>query len=63
MSGAAVVVIYMDGPHRMFHRTHIMVSAPIRLQKPAEGLTAAYLDTQTHMLEQRMTMNALIAER
>ena len=59
-----VVVVYIDGPHKMFHRSRIIVSAPMQLDPPEGGLNADAIERCTVVLQDRMTalMNELIAQ-
>ena len=59
-----VVVVYIDGPHKAFHRSRIIVSAPMQLETPEGGLNAEAIEKCTVVLQDRMTalMNELIAQ-
>lgn len=48
-----VVVVYQDGPHRLFHRSKVIVDAPMMLPKDG-GLTPEALAANTELLQQRM---------
>lgn len=54
MARVPVVMVYIDGPHRVFHRTGMMVSEPFTIEVPASGLSADYVDAQTRLLEEKM---------
>lgn len=54
MARVPIVMIYVDGPHRVFRRTGMIVGKPFMIEVPASGLSAEYVDTQTRMLEERM---------
>ncbi len=56
MSGAPIVMVYVDGPVKFFRRHNaLIVSQPFKLDPPEAGMTAAYLTDQTRKLEERMT--------
>lgn len=54
MARIPVVMVYVDGPHRMFHRTGMIIGKPFLIDVPASGLSSDYVDSQTRMLEERM---------
>ena len=54
MARVPVVPIYIDGPHKAFHRTGIMIGKSFVPDIPESGLSADYVDSQTHLLEKRM---------
>lgn len=49
-----IIMVYIDGPHKIFHRTGLMIGEPFRIEVPATGLSADYVDAQTRMLEEKM---------
>lgn len=54
MAHVPVVMIYIDGPHKIFHRSKMIIGKPFTIDAPALGLSADYVDSQTRMLEERM---------
>lgn len=54
MARVPIVPIYIDGPHKVFHRTGIMIGKSFSLEIPQGGLSADYVDAQTRMLENKM---------
>ncbi len=54
MAQAPIVMVYMDGPMRFFHRNGVIIGEPFRIAMPATGLSADFVDEQTHVLEQKM---------
>ena len=54
MARVPVVMVYIDGPHKMFHRTGLMIGEPFTIEVPATGLSADYVDAQTRLLEEKM---------
>jgi len=63
LAQAPIVMVYLDGPHHLFHRSRLIIAPPFRLAPPTEGMTVDYIETQTHLLETRMKdlMSALIS--
>jgi len=64
MAGVPLIMIYIDGPHKMFHRTKIMVGKPFMLEAPSAGLTPEFIEKQTALLQEKMKdlMNLLISK-
>lgn len=54
MAQVPIVPVYIDGPHKVFHRSGIMIGKPFSIQIPESGLSADYVDAQTRILELRM---------
>lgn len=56
-----IVMVYHDGPARMFHRNHLIIAPPFRFD-PSSGMDAETIQAQTKELEERMKdlMNAYI---
>ncbi|MCQ2172614.1 MAG: 1-acyl-sn-glycerol-3-phosphate acyltransferase [Bacteroidales bacterium] len=54
MARVPVTMVYIDGPHRIFRRTGMMVGEPFTIEVPAGGLSADYVDEQTRILEEKM---------
>lgn len=50
-----VVLVYIDGPHRMFRRSRVVFDSPVRIPRPAEGISSVYVQQQTDLLQERMT--------
>ena len=49
-----IVMVYIDGPHRLFHRSKLIIAPPFRLDAPTSGINLDYIESQTRMLEKRM---------
>lgn len=49
-----VVLVYIDGPHRLFRRSKLIIAPPFRLEPPIDGMTADYFEKQTGILQDRM---------
>lgn len=50
-----VVMVYIDGPHKiLIRRSKLIIAPPYRLTPPTEGLNSDYILCQTQILEQRM---------
>lgn len=54
MARVPIVMVYIDGPHKVFRRTGLMIGEPFTIPVPATGLSADYVATQTRQLEDRM---------
>ena len=55
MSKAPLVMVYIDGPIKLFGpRTRLIVSPPFHLAPPAKRTNAAYINEQTEVLQQKM---------
>lgn len=54
LSGAPIVMAYLDGPFKFFRRNDVFVGTPFRIERPEGGITADYVEEQTHLLEQKM---------
>lgn len=54
MARVPIVMIYIDGPHRMFHRTGMIIGKPFMIEVPSSGLSSDFVDGQTRMLEEKM---------
>lgn len=57
-----VVMIYQDGPIKLFHRNKLIIAPPFRLDPPEKRLSADYVGEQTALLQEKMKelMNAFI---
>jgi hypothetical protein len=57
MSGAPLVMVYVDGPVRIgWKRARLMVSQPFHLDPPSQGLNSEYIQEQTRRLQLRMML-------
>lgn len=54
MARVPIVMVYVDGPHRAFHRTGMIIGKPFTIDVPASGLSSDYVDAQTRILEEKM---------
>lgn len=54
MTRVPIVMIYNDGPYNFFKRTKIIVSTPIHLNPPTNGMTADYIKEETENLRNKM---------
>ena len=56
-----IVMVYQDGPARVFHRSHLIIAPPFRFD-PGSGMDADTIQAQTKVLEEKMKelMNAYI---
>lgn len=54
MSRVPIVMVYIDGPHKAFHRTGMIIGEPFEIAVPASGLTADFIERQTGILQDRM---------
>lgn len=54
MARVPIVMIYIDGPHKAFHRSGMIISKPFTIDVPDSGLSVDYIESQTKMLEERM---------
>lgn len=50
-----LVMIYTDGPLKLFHKNHMMVSSPFSLDIPAGPLSVDSVREQTIILQNKMT--------
>lgn len=58
-----IVLVYVDGPlHLAGKRARLIVGEPFRLDPPAAGISADYVEAQTALLQEKMVvlMNELI---
>ena len=62
LAKAPVVMVYIDGPVRFFHRNKLIIAPPFRLTPPEKGISADYLEEQTALMQEKMKdlMNAFI---
>ena len=55
LAGVPIVMIYVDGPHKILRkRSKLIVAPPFRLDPPTEGLNSDYINAQTDVLQHRM---------
>lgn len=55
MTGVPLVMIYIDGPCRIFGpRARLIVSSPFHLEAPKDGMSSDYINGQTVMLQEKM---------
>lgn len=55
MSKAPLVMVYIDGPIKIFGpRTRLIVSPPFHLAPPAKRMNSKYIGEQTEVLQQKM---------
>lgn len=54
MARVPIVMVYIDGPHKVFRRTGLMIGEPFTIPVPATGLSADYVAAQTRQLEDKM---------
>lgn len=49
-----ILMVYIDGPHRVFHRSRLIIAPPFRLEQPDNEMNAEIIEDQTKILEQKM---------
>ncbi len=50
-----IVMVYIDGPHKILRkRSKLIIAPPYRLDPPTEGLNSDYINQQTEILQDRM---------
>lgn len=51
-----IVMVYLDGPHKILRkRSKLIIAPPYRLDPPEEGLNSDYVVKQTEILQERMS--------
>ena len=51
-----IVMVYIDGPHKILRkRSKLIIAPPYRLDPPDEGLNSDYVVKQTEILQKRMS--------
>lgn len=51
-----IVMVYIDGPHKILRkRSKLIIAPPYRLDPPDEGLNSDYVVKQTEILQERMS--------
>lgn len=55
LANVPIVMVYIDGPHKILRkRSKLIVAPPYRLDPPVEGLNSDYVERQTQVLQKRM---------
>lgn len=54
ISGAPLIMVYNDGPYKLFHRCKLIVSPTFHLDPMTDGMTADYIADQTDKLREKM---------
>lgn len=55
LANVPIVMVYIDGPHKVMRkRSKLIVAPPYRLAPPVEGLNSDYVNSQTQILQKRM---------
>ena len=54
MAGEPVILVYIDGPLRIFHSSHIMVGKPFRVRDSEEGISPEFVKEQTELFQNGM---------
>ena len=55
LANVPIVMVYIDGPHKIARkRTKLIVAPPFRMDPPMEGLNSDYINAQTEVLQNRM---------
>jgi len=49
-----IIMAYIDGPQRKWHRNKLIIAPPFRLDPPLNGINAEYLAAQTESLHHKM---------
>ena len=56
LANVPIVMVYIDGPHKILRKRSILIIAPpYRLDPPVEGLNSDYVEHQTQVLQKRMS--------
>ena len=56
LANVPIVMIYIDGPHKILRkRSKLIIAPPYRLDPPVEGLNSEYVEHQTQILQKRMS--------
>lgn len=56
LANVPIVMVYIDGPHKILRkRSKLIIAPPYRLDPPVEGLNSEYVEHQTHILQKRMS--------
>ena len=55
LANVPIVMVYLDGPHKIAgKRTKLIVAPPFRMDPPTEGLNSDYINGQTEILQEKM---------
>ncbi len=55
LANVPIVMVYLDGPHKIAgKRTKLIVAPPFRMDPPTEGLNSDYINGQTGILQEKM---------
>lgn len=55
LANVPIVMVYIDGPHKILRkRSKLIIAPPYRLDPPVEGLNSDYVEQQTQILQKRM---------
>ncbi|MCQ2153052.1 MAG: 1-acyl-sn-glycerol-3-phosphate acyltransferase [Bacteroidales bacterium] len=54
MAQMPIVMVYQDGPHRIFRRSKMIIGEPFRIEMPEGGLSAEFVEAKTAMLQEKM---------
>ncbi len=61
LANVPIVMIYLDGPHKIARkRSKLVIAPPFMMDPPTEGLNSDYINGQTVILQEKM--NALMNE-
>jgi len=56
LANVPIVMVYIDGPHKILRkRSKLIIAPPYRLDPPVEGLNSEYIEQQTQILQKRMS--------
>jgi len=56
LANVPIVMVYIDGPHKILRkRSKLIIAPPYRLDPPVEGLNSEYVEHQTQILQKRMS--------
>ena len=56
LANVPLVMVYLDGPHKILRkRSKLIIAPPYRLNPPVEGLNSDYVEHQTQVLQKRMS--------
>ena len=56
LANVPIVMVYIDGPHKILRkRSKLIIAPPYRLDPPVEGLNSEYVEQQTQILQKRMS--------
>ena len=56
LANVPIVMVYIDGPHKILRkRSKLIIAPPYRLDPPIFGLNSEYVEQQTEILQKRMS--------